>query len=228
MPEGDWIRPSCRWTPRADALRNIRISICGSTRSSKCSRRMVCAPPGPTSIRFTTSSTGLRDMALTTCSIPSVAPTEKYDDIKVRATLNQIAGLDHTGKHKVGVPAIFGMNFQVVNTGQKKSPGGYKDSAGTPSAALAEAFHFVDVSLVKMVAALAARQLLDSTLIIVTAKHGNAPIDPLQYRRVSPSPSAILLKAHNYGFARELGIAVLWLKHQDQTKEILAKFDDPE
>ncbi len=37
-----------------------------------------------------------------------------------------------------------------------------------------------------------------------------------------------MLKAHNYGFARELGIAVLWLKHQDQTKEILAKFDDPE
>ncbi len=55
----------------------------------------------------------------------SVALTEKYDDIKVRATLNQIAGLDHTGKHKVGVPAIFGMNFQVVNTGQKKGPGGY-------------------------------------------------------------------------------------------------------
>ncbi len=158
----------------------------------------------------------------------SVALTEKYDDIKVRATLNQIAGLDHTGKHKVGVPAIFGMNFQVVNTGQKKSPGGYKDSAGTPAAALAEAFHFVDVSLGKMVDALAARHLLDSTLIILTAKHGNAPIDPLQYRRVSPSPSAILLKAHNYGFARELGIAVLWLKHQDQTKEILAKFDDPE
>jgi hypothetical protein len=158
----------------------------------------------------------------------SIALTEKYDEIKVRATLNQIAGLDHTGKKAVGVPAIFGMNFQAVNTGQKKSPGGYANSAGTPSPELANAFHFVDVSLGKMVGALAARHLLDSTLIIVTAKHGNAPIDPLQYKRVSPSPSTIVEKANDSGFARELGIAVLWLRHQDRTKEILAKFDAPE
>ena len=36
------------------------------------------------------------------------------------------------------------MNFQVVNTGQKKNPGGYIDDAGTPAPALAEAFRFVD------------------------------------------------------------------------------------
>ena len=38
----------------------------------------------------------------------SVPLTEKYDDIKVQATLNQIAGMDHTGQHMVGVPAILG------------------------------------------------------------------------------------------------------------------------
>ncbi|HEV3112392.1 MAG TPA: alkaline phosphatase family protein [Candidatus Binataceae bacterium] len=158
----------------------------------------------------------------------NVALTQKYDEIKVGATLNQIAGKDHTGQHVVGVPAIFGMNFQVVNTGQKKSPGGYRDSAGTPAPELAGAFRFVDQSLGRMVDALAARHLLNSTLIIVTAKHGNAPIDPLEFRRVSPTPSDIVEKAGNSGFARQLGIAVLWLRHQDRTQEILSKFENPE
>jgi Type I phosphodiesterase / nucleotide pyrophosphatase len=158
----------------------------------------------------------------------SVALTEKYDEIKVRATLNQIAGKDHTGQHVVGVPAIFGMNFQVVNTGQKKAPGGYQDSIGTPTPPLADAFKFVDTSLGRMVDALAARHLLSSTLIIVTAKHGNAPIDPLQYRRVSPTPSDIVEKMGDAGFARQLGISVLWLRHQDRTREIVSKFYKPE
>lgn len=158
----------------------------------------------------------------------NVALTEKYDEIKVEATLNQIAGKDHTGKRAVGVPAIFGMNFQAVNTGQKKAPGGYRDSAATPAPELAGAFHFIDESLGRMVEALAKSNLLNSTLIIVTAKHGNAPIDPLQFRRVSPTPSDIVEKAGNSAFARQLGIAVLWLRHQDRTQEILSKFTDPE
>jgi hypothetical protein len=157
----------------------------------------------------------------------AVPLTEKYDEIKVKATLNQIAGKDHTGQHEVGVPAIFGMNFQAVNTGQKKSPGGYQDSQGTPTPLLANAFHFVDVSLGQMVDALAARHLLDSTLIIITAKHGNAPIDPLQYQRVSPTPSDLLVKmGEPAAFARQLGISVLWLKHQDKTREIVRKLYD--
>jgi hypothetical protein len=159
----------------------------------------------------------------------SVALTEKYDEIKVKATLNQIAGKDHTGQRVTGVPAIFGMNFQVVNTGQKKSPGGYEDAEGTPTQVLAGAFAFVDRSLGAMVDALASRHLLDSTLIIVTAKHGNAPIDPLQYRRVSPTPSDLLIKmGEPAAFARQLGIAVLWLRHQDRAREIAARLYSPE
>jgi Type I phosphodiesterase / nucleotide pyrophosphatase len=158
----------------------------------------------------------------------SVPLTQKYDEIKVVATLNQIAGKDHTGQHQVGVPAIFGMNFQVVNTGQKKAPGGYENDAGKPTPLLAGAFHYVDASLGRMVDALAGHHLLDSTLIIVTAKHGNAPIDPLQFKRVSPAPSAIVEKTGDAGFARQLGIAVLWLRHHDRTREIMHKFDDPE
>jgi len=75
------------------------------------------------------------------------------------------------------VPAIFGMNFQAVSVGQKLPVGGYQDAAGTPSANLANAIAHTDRSIGRMVAALAERDLLESTLIIVTAKHGQSPID---------------------------------------------------
>ncbi|HZB96915.1 MAG TPA: alkaline phosphatase family protein, partial [Herpetosiphonaceae bacterium] len=63
----------------------------------------------------------------------SVAKTEAYDDRKVQAILNEIGGRDHTGRRKVGVPTLFGMNFQAVSVAQKLPGGGYRDAAGTPS-----------------------------------------------------------------------------------------------
>jgi arylsulfatase A-like enzyme len=69
------------------------------------------------------------------------------------------------------------MNFQAVSVGEKLTPGGYLDAAGTPSPLLATQLAFVDASLGKMVAELEARHLADSTLIIVEAKHGQSPID---------------------------------------------------
>jgi len=47
------------------------------------------------------------------------AATKQYDSYKVQAVLNEIDGLDHSGKTKVGTPAIFGMNFQAVSVAQK-------------------------------------------------------------------------------------------------------------
>ena len=41
------------------------------------------------------------------------AATMQYDSYKVQAVLNEIDGYDHSRKTKVGVPAIFGMNFQT-------------------------------------------------------------------------------------------------------------------
>ncbi|MDE1816498.1 MAG: alkaline phosphatase family protein [Thaumarchaeota archaeon] len=48
----------------------------------------------------------------------SNAATKQYDGYKVQAVLNEIDGYDHSGKNKVGVPAIFGMNFQTVSTAE--------------------------------------------------------------------------------------------------------------
>jgi len=48
----------------------------------------------------------------------SVVCTVQNDYLKVKAVLNQLQGLNHEGKY-VGVPTVFGLNFQAVSVGQK-------------------------------------------------------------------------------------------------------------
>src|SRR3989440_983469 len=75
----------------------------------------------------------------------NIAKMEAYDETKVQAVLNQIDGFDHARAAQVGVPAIIMMNFQTANIGEKVA--GYADAAGTPTAALAAAFQYVDGAL---------------------------------------------------------------------------------
>ena len=93
------------------------------------------------------------------------------------------------------MPAIFGMNFQAVSVGQKliektltpTVTGGYDTSAasnavyGTPTPALLSEIQFVDAAIGEFVAALQKQHLSDSTLVIITAKHGQSPdrLEPL-------------------------------------------------
>jgi arylsulfatase A-like enzyme len=81
------------------------------------------------------------------------------------------------GMKKAPVPTIMGMNFQEVSVGQKLPVGGYTDAAGTPSALLEGALEHVDASLGRMVSELEKKHLLESTLFLVSAKHGQSPID---------------------------------------------------
>jgi len=110
-----------------------------------------------------------------------------YDTLKVDAVLNWIDGKSHLGNKTTKVPTIFGMNFQAVSVGQKlieksnSTKGGYLDAAGTPSAALINEFQFVDASIAAFVSELKKKGLYDSTLIVITAKHGQSPIDPSRY-----------------------------------------------
>jgi arylsulfatase A-like enzyme len=59
--------------------------------------------------------------------------------------------------------------------------GGYLDAAGTPTEALLGEFKFVDASIGAFVNELKSEGLYDSTLIVITAKHGQSPIDPSRY-----------------------------------------------
>lgn len=119
-----------------------------------------------------------------------------YDSLKVKAILNEINGWDHSGKFRRPVPKVFGMNFQVVSVGQKlieKSLpttviGGYLDNIGTASPALLSEIQFADDSIGKMVAALKNRGRYQSTLIVISAKHGQNPIDSARYLGISTKP----------------------------------------
>jgi hypothetical protein len=108
-----------------------------------------------------------------------------YDTLKVNAILNEIEGKTHSG-NSAQVPTLFGMNFQAVSVGQKLieknvATGGYLNAIGAPTPSLLSEFQFVDASIGKMVDELKERDLFDSTLIIITAKHGQSPIDPNRF-----------------------------------------------
>jgi hypothetical protein len=124
----------------------------------------------------------------------SFANIQCYDSLKVQAILNEINGKDHSGTVRRPVPNVFGMNFQVVSVGQKlieKSvgmTGGYLDNIGTPSQALLSEIEFADNSIGQMVAELKKRGLYQSTLIIISAKHGQSPIDSARYLGISTKP----------------------------------------
>ena len=109
----------------------------------------------------------------TTC-MPTIMA---YDDTKVQAVVNEIDGRTSDGSKRAPVPTIMGMNFQELSVAQKLPVGGYLDGAGTPTALVASAMTHVDAALGRMVAALKAQHLYDSTLFVVSAKHGQSPID---------------------------------------------------
>ena len=121
-----------------------------------------------------------------------------YDSLKAQAILNEINGRDHTGKLKRPVPTLFGMNFQVVSVGQKLierslNPivtGGYLDNEGRPTDALLKEIQFADASIGQMVAALKSRGLYGSTLIVISSKHGQSPIDSERYLGIGVPPAS--------------------------------------
>jgi hypothetical protein len=118
---------------------------------------------------------------------------ECYDTLKVNSVINEINGLTHNGKASAPVPQIFGMNFQTVSVGEKLIEtslpttvyGGYLDSTGTPSTSLLNEIEFTDYSIGKILAALQAKGLTSSTLVIIGAKHGQSPVDSSRYLGIS-------------------------------------------
>jgi hypothetical protein len=115
-----------------------------------------------------------------------------YDTLKANAILNEIDGYNHSRTGRTQVPEIFGMNFQAVSVGQKLieanvGSGGYLDNTGTPSAFLLGEIQFADAAIGQWVAELAKQGLSDSTLVIITAKHGQSPIDSPRYTGITSS-----------------------------------------
>lgn len=148
----------------------------------------------------------------------SINRTERYDQIKVDALINEIHGFRHDGKTPAPAPAIFGLNLQAVNVGQKLA--GYKDAIGHPTSQLEAALVHSDGLIGKIVSALRETNLLDSTLLIVTAKHGNGPIDPKALRHVETKDISKAVEHAAPGALAQItpdqGV-LIWLRDQAKT-----------
>ncbi len=187
----------------------------------------------------------------------SVVCTVLNDGLKVQGILNEIHGFTHDGKNKVGVPEVFGMNFQAVSVGQKLSadnfdgsctadtgnlvgqPGGYLDGSGTPTAVLSYALDRTDAALASMISAVKSENLYESTLFIVTAKHGQSPMNPARVNKVGhfadvvaalpdggTNPAALAIVSANNcstgpcGSVNDDDIALIWLADQTMDQQV--------
>jgi hypothetical protein len=194
----------------------------------------------------------------------SVVCTADNDALKVKAVLNEIHGLNHDGTKKVGVPTVFGLDFQAVSVGQKllldnpggpagggcpsdtdpsinQQKGGYLDGSGTPSKVLDYGLKRTDDALRQFIDALRSQGLYDSTLIIVTSKHGQSPINfaklvkpghfadlvctvPDVSACTSNEAAKIITDAGNNcpegpcGYVQDDDVALIWLPDQSKTR----------
>jgi hypothetical protein len=121
------------------------------------------------------------------------AATMQYDSYKVQAVLNWIDGYNHSRTQKVGVPAIFGMNFQTVSTAEKLPTsdglaGGDLPGTNTPGPLLQRGLQYINDQLQTMDQEIRSQGLADSTAIVLSAKHGQSPQDPNQLTRIDDGP----------------------------------------
>jgi hypothetical protein len=163
----------------------------------------------------------------------SFADIQCYDSLHVRAVINQIDGFNHDRSRKVGVPMLFGTNFQSVSVGEKLAvdpvsglKGGYTDVLGTPGQALVGQIDFVDRSLGEMVQELKREHLYDSTLIIVSAKHGQSPIDVTKRRGIGQGqPTATIGSADAFDISDDGSL--IWLVDPSLTPAVVANLSTP-
>src|SRR3974377_1593234 len=132
------------------------------------------------------------------------------------ATPNEVDGSNTPATLAAPVPNIFGMNFQAVSVGQKLVdpilscvrshngpgcdpnyvPGGYEPGSTSTSPIftpqLKGAIQFVDGAIGSMVSELRSQGVLATTTIIITAKHGQSPIDPSKLALIGHAEVTVL------------------------------------
>ena len=176
--------------------------------------------------------------------------TQQFDNLHVQALINQIDGKDSSGKLTAPVPTVFGGNFQTLSVAQKAPNalgGGYTDANFTAGVQVSGAISYVDNAIGKIVAELKAKNLLSSTLIVVSAKHGQSPSDHTKLVKNGDTLTA-LLQANNFidpngnfgqnatktgnlndgsglvgtGMVQTDDLGLIWLKDQSQLATVLA------
>ena len=201
------------------------------------------------------SGSGVNDLARTEINslVPgqtfdytqTISTAQTFDNFHVQILLNQIDGKDSSNivdpsktPNQIPVPTLFGTNFQTLSVAQKalnKDGGGYTDANFTPNTQVAQAITYIDGAIGKITAALDAKKLTKSTLMIITAKHGQTPVDYSTLKKIGHT-EATALAAFNIGTGSDpitgnvLGtgqitdddVAFIWLNHQADLGAALA------
>ena len=163
------------------------------------------------------------------------------DQLKVNGILNEINGKNHQGTSSAPVPNVLGMDYQAVSVGQKLiepgvGTGGYTNAEGTPTAELLKEIEYVDATIGDMVNALKDTGNYVNTVIIVTAKHGQSPIEPGLYKANGTITPATLLESEipaseSPATAGGIGpteddVSLIWLKKGASVKSAVATLEE--
>src|SRR3974377_1393368 len=160
------------------------------------------------------------------------------------ATPNEVDGSNTPATKAAPVPAIFGMNFQAVSVGQKLVdpilscvrsqnrpgcapnyvPGGYEGGSTSASPIftpqLKGAIKFVDSAIGSMVQELRSKGVLATTTIIITAKHGQSPIDPVTLALIGHAETTVLNNAGVFpAQVTDDDVALIWMNPATQAAD---------
>jgi hypothetical protein len=184
--------------------------------------------PGFTDYVKGPSGTGLDDEFAPNSHTPgikaSVEATMKQDDKRMNALLKNIAGLDHTGAKHIGTPTLAGVTLISVNVAQKLD--GYLDSDAAPTPGVMSAMDYLDSRMKRIVDVLLEQKILDSTMIVLTAKHGNTPIDKSVKRIISEPEFCAQIDQVAKGLNAQCvvdTVGLVWLKDQSKTNAVAAQ-----
>src|SRR5262249_18270008 len=119
------------------------------------------------------------------------------------------------------VPAIFGMNFQAVSVAEKYYAGGItqlQNGTTAPSLVLENAIQHTDASVGMIVSQLQSTGLWNSTEVILTAKHGQAPrVGVGGLMADSTLPNVLSQAGTPHAFAVQDDVSLIYLQDQSQT-----------
>jgi hypothetical protein len=111
--------------------------------------------------------------------------------------------------------------FTPQMSGSTTYPAGASTNPGfSGSFTVPGSLNYVDRALGQMLAELKQKHLLKSTEIIITAKHGQAPINPVELQKIGHAETTVLTgNGITPALVTDDDVALIWLKDQDQTAD---------
>ena len=113
-----------------------------------------------------------------------------------------------------GAPSIYGADFQSISFAEKGA--GYNSDL-TPSVNLEQALRYMDTKLGELVSTMKSANTFDSTLIILTAKHGQSPINRTELLWIDPDALINATEVVVAGSALD-DAGYLWLANNSDTQ----------